>query len=561
MSSLPSFHKTLSLTILASLIIFCINSFPPAGGGIYVNPAYDHADISGESQTDDDHNSEAPWLDTRRAVLVKRHNSSRREWLRDAGIVLAVVLATIALAVAVARGGCDCGCCSRPTAGGGESYATHADVVALNRTLIASSLSQAECCAKVVETGQYATQAELATFNQTVTAVTSKVTERLGAAEREARKLCDALYENKALSASVELVQEIDTSGARDWEAFTVNSTSCLAVANQIDGNSYIYRHSSTSGRFEVMQELDTNSAMDWEAFTLDGVSYLAVANYKVGNTRNVKSRIYRYSVISDQFEVEQQIDTNGARDWEAFVSNGTTYLVVANESNDTSYNIMSRIYRYSETSGNFTVVQEVDTTGAFDWEAFTLDGNTYLALANYYDGSTYNLQSHIYRYSPISDQFEMVQAIDTHGAVDCEALTIDGDAYLVFANSDDDLTSNIMSRIYRQSPVSDTFELLQEVDTSGAYGWEAFTVNGATYLAVANYHSDGVYNIKSRIFRYSATSDRFDEVVAIDTNGAVDWRAFTLNGTTYLAVANLYDSTAGGYNLDSHIYRFKPPC
>jgi hypothetical protein len=33
--------------------------------------------------------------------------------------------------------------------------------------------------------------------------------------------------------------------------------------------------------------------------------------------------------------------------------------------------------------------VQEVATSGAYDWEAFTLNGTIYLAVANAYDGRT----------------------------------------------------------------------------------------------------------------------------------------------------------------------------
>jgi hypothetical protein len=43
------------------------------------------------------------------------------------------------------------------------------------------------------------------------------------------------------------------------------------------------------------------------------------------------------------------------------------------------------------------------------DWESFTLNGMTYLALANWFDDNTYNLKSRIYRHSLDSGQFELV--------------------------------------------------------------------------------------------------------------------------------------------------------
>jgi hypothetical protein len=90
-----------------------------------------------------------------------------------------------------------------------------------------------------------------------------------------------------------------------------------------------------------------------------------------------------------------------------------------------------------------------VDTSGAWDWEALTLGGATYLAVANWYDGSTYNLKSRIYRHSSDSDQFELVQEVDTSGGRDWEAFTLNGVNYLAMANGFDGSTNKLKSRIY----------------------------------------------------------------------------------------------------------------
>lgn len=203
--------------------------------------------------------------------------------------------------------------------------------------------------------------------------------------------------------------------------------------------------------------------------------------------------------------------------------------------------------------SDRFELAQEVETIGAIDWEAFTLNGTTYLVLANYYDGSRYNLRSRIYGHSAMSGQFELVQEISTSGASDWEAFTLDGATYLAVANQYDGSTYNLKSRIYRHSAKSGKFELVQEIDTSSAMDWESFTLDGATYLAVANLRAASTYNVKSRIYRHSPVLDRFEMVQEVTTTGAFDWKCFALDGTTYLAVANYYHST---YNVVSHIYR-----
>lgn len=128
-------------------------------------------------------------------------------------------------------------------------------------------------------------------------------------------------------------------------------------------------------------------------------------------------SHIYRYSSVSDRFELVQEVATNGARDWEAFALNGDVYLAGANYNG--SYNLLSRIYRHSRVSGRFELMQEVPTSGAYDWEAFTVNGATYLAVANSGDGRVVTLLSRIYRYFEASGQFEVVQQLPTDSGHD----------------------------------------------------------------------------------------------------------------------------------------------
>lgn len=302
-----------------------------------------------------------------------------------------------------------------------------------------------------------------------------------------------------------ELIQEMDTSDARDREAFERNATTYLAVANYQDAGNYniksqIYRYSSARDQFEVMQELDTSGAFGVKAFTLDNAAHLAVANFYDGSTFNLKLRLYRHSLMSGRFELVQDVGTSGAADWETFVLNGTTHLVVANFWNGKTQNVKSRIYRNSVMSSRFEVVQEVYTTGPTQWKAFAVEGATYLVVANSYDGTTFNIKSHIYRYSPKTARFELVQAVDTSGAYDWKAFTVDGANNLAVANHLDDISYKPKFRIHRFSAASDRFELVQEVAMVGALAWEAFTLNGA---AVASWYNGSSYNSKSSIYHF----------------------------------------------------------
>ncbi|MDL1982895.1 MAG: hypothetical protein LWX54_01665 [Deltaproteobacteria bacterium] len=245
-------------------------------------------------------------------------------------------------------------------------------------------------------------------------------------------------------------------------------------------------------------------------------------------------------------FETQQAIATIGAMDWESFEISGETYLAVANYYNDSSYNVDSRIYKWNGTS--FVEIQAVATNGAHDWESFEIGGETYLAVANYYNGSTRNINSEIYKWNGTS--FVEFQAVPTNGAMDWESFEISGETYLAVANYYNDSSYNVDSRIYKWNGTS--FVEIQAVATNGAHDWESFEIDGETYLAVANQYNGSIYNINSRIYKWDGTA--FVEFQAIATLGALDWESFEIGGETYLAVANYRnDSTC---IINSRIYQ-----
>ena len=352
----------------------------------------------------------------------------------------------------------------------------------------------------------------------------------------------------------------IATEGAIDFESFSIDGETYLAVANYRNDStrnieSHIYQWNSTTNQFDKVQDIETNGARDFASFTIDGQTYLAVANYHNDSTYNNDSYIYQWNSTTNQFDQIQAIATNGAHDFASFTIDGQTYLAVANHYNDSTNNIESHIYQWNNTTNQFDEVQDIETNGARDFASFTIDGQTYLAVANYYNGSTYNLDSHIYQWNSTTNQFDQIQAIATNGAFDFASFVIDGQTYLAVANHRNDSTYNIDSHIYQWNSTTNQFDQIQAIATNGTLDFESFTIDGQTYLAVANHRNDSTYNIDSHIYQWSSTTNQFDQIQAIATNGAFDFASFTIDGQTYLAVANYYnDSTR---NIDSHIYTY----
>jgi hypothetical protein len=246
-------------------------------------------------------------------------------------------------------------------------------------------------------------------------------------------------------------------------------------------------------------------------------------------------------------FEEEALIPTNGARDWESFTIGSDHYLAVANTYNGSTYNLDSKIYRWNGTA--FTETQSIPTNGAMDWEFFTIGSDYYLAVANHYNNSTYNVNSKIYRWNGTA--FSEIQSIPTNGAADWEFFTIGSDHYLAVANYHNGSTHNVNSKIYQWTGTG--FAEFQSIPTNGAQDWEFFTVGSDHYLVVANSHNGSTTNVNSKIYRWNGAS--FAEFQSIATNCAIDWESFTIGSDHYLAVANSYNMST--YNLDSKIYRW----
>jgi uncharacterized protein YukE len=249
--------------------------------------------------------------------------------------------------------------------------------------------------------------------------------------------------------------QSIPTNGAVAWEFFSIGSDHYLVVANHTNGsttsvNSRVYRWNGTS--FVEFQSIPTVGANDWEFFTIGSDLFLAVANNGYP-TYSVNSNVYRWNGTS--FAEFQSIPTNGAFDWKFFTTGSDAYLAVANNRNGPRFQIDSRIYKWSGAS--FVEFQSIPTVGATDWEFFTIGSESYLAVANRVDDSgNLSTSSKVFRWN--GSNFTEFQSIPTSGAWDWEFFTMDGDFYLVVANHLDGSSYNTVSRIYRWARVRQSY-------------------------------------------------------------------------------------------------------
>ncbi|MBN2443903.1 MAG: hypothetical protein JXJ04_21250 [Spirochaetales bacterium] len=350
--------------------------------------------------------------------------------------------------------------------------------------------------------------------------------------------------------------QGIETNGAMDWEYFSIGDEYYLAVANYSNNltltiNSKIYKWNGYT--FTLYQKIGTNGAMDFEYFSIEGNHYLAVANFSSGSTYNVSSVIYKWDIETATFILFQTILTSGATDWEYFNVNGNHYLVVANSYNGSIYNIPSEIIKWNGI--NFTEnYQLIETHAAYDWEFFTIGENYFLIVANHYNGTTYNIDSELYQWDDGNKNFVFIQGIPTNGANDWEYFTSHGAAYLAVANYYSGTEYTINSRIYKWEGVLSGFTSIQPFETNGACDMEYFTIDDIPYIAVANTNDDDSRIIDSALYSWDADSEKIIAPQLVETTGAVAWKYFTLGDDPYLAVANYTDGA--NYNNVSMIYK-----
>lgn len=74
------------------------------------------------------------------------------------------------------------------------------------------------------------------------------------------------------------------------------------------------------------------------------------------------------------------------------------------------NHNIDSVIYRWNPRTGLFETNQTIPTSGAYDWEFFTIGPYSFLAVANTFNGTSTKIYSHIYIW--LSGSFQLFQSI-----------------------------------------------------------------------------------------------------------------------------------------------------
>uniref|UniRef100_A0A672K412 Thrombospondin-type laminin G domain and EAR repeat-containing protein-like n=1 Tax=Sinocyclocheilus grahami TaxID=75366 RepID=A0A672K412_SINGR len=139
--------------------------------------------------------------------------------------------------------------------------------------------------------------------------------------------------------------------------------------------------------------------------------AFLAVANHRTGWSNNGALGLNQVfpRCLARLIHNCPRILFNGSqftplhKYWEMFQIGNRVFLAVANghmlcERGPSLYTINSTIYELDMTTKMFLKFQDIVTYSAVDWEFFSVGDEHFLVVANSYDGSSYSLNSVIYR-------------------------------------------------------------------------------------------------------------------------------------------------------------------
>ena len=351
--------------------------------------------------------------------------------------------------------------------------------------------------------------------------------------------------------------QDLPTKGGSDVEHFTIDGTRFLAFANyrsDTEGyitDSFIYKQNDSTGIFFLYQTLGTHGGIDMEYFKTGDQHYLAVANHYDGTLYRQNSVIYQWSLSQEQFVVFQSIETFGAHSFDFFEIKNEQFLAISNYYDGSSRSINSSIYKWN--SNKFEKIQDIATEGAVNTETFVISNETFIAFANHYTQQKRELvQSAVFKWS--GQQFVKMQSFQTYAALDVRSFSVNGSTFLAFANyRSGSGQHNINSPIFKWN--GSHFVLFQSIPTRGAAALHPFMMCSQRFLGVANHYDDDKrHNTMSVVYRVS--QEQLIEYQEIPTQAAFDMTSFQYKGHTYLAVANRR-TNSNKWNINSALYKW----
>ncbi len=240
--------------------------------------------------------------------------------------------------------------------------------------------------------------------------------------------------------------QNFPAFAAKQWRAFTIGDRHFLALAQGVKVPGATARNPEDSiifewdgGTFVPLQTVPSGWGYNWSHFEIDGADYLAYADH------HSPSIIMRWN--GNLFDTVQTLEGQSGRAFHFFRDAGECYLAFAVLLGD------SVLYRWQ--AGSFVLQQKLSGPGGREFTSFFHDGALHLVLVNFLTGSPKepktDLDSLLFRLT--DGRLERVHSFSTLGATDAAAFSVAGQTFVAVAESlTADVRFHAQSSIYRVS-------------------------------------------------------------------------------------------------------------
>ncbi|XP_078676138.1 uncharacterized protein LOC144913374 [Branchiostoma floridae x Branchiostoma belcheri] len=268
---------------------------------------------------------------------------------------------------------------------------------------------------------------------------------------------------------------------------------------------------------------------------------------------------------VIHHFVKAQSFPLHAARSFHSFDMEGETWLAAANFRDDSGFCVPSPLYNWDVNTSQFVPTGSKVTNGARLWHYFNItdrdNSDHFLVIANQAlqscpEGLSANV-SQLFKYDVRMKTFTPYQNLTTHGAKDFVSFRLGTDTYLAVANSDD-VGGGRRSTIFKFNQEDQQFELHWSIPTAEAVSVDAFEYNGTQFLVYANSKLFG--ELQTQVFVYDDEKSQFQSLQIIPTSSAADVVHFVLAGLPHVVVADMYEVGLAGinnYNLHIKVYQW----
>ncbi len=274
--------------------------------------------------------------------------------------------------------------------------------------------------------------------------------------------------------------------------------------------------------------------------FNNDGWTDILFTSYYSGSSYSSTSYLYYGSSTGFSTANRTAMATVGAWDAEIADLNHDGYLdiIFASHYSGSSYSSNSRIWWGAAAGFTASNGTNLPTYGAHDIEVadFNADGYEDIAIANYYDGTTYLTSSYLYYGSATGYSTANRSSLTSYGALSVQSGDIDGDGLvdLIFGGYyGGSWSSSAPTRVYYNSSNGFSNVVYDEAGTRGTYFIRVADLDNDGYDDIVTpIHYDGSnYGTTSYVYWGSSSGVSNANRTGMSSNGSLNVAMGDING------------------------------